>query len=389
MKKIISLLLVSVLLLSLAACGKGEKVKISNENINVPDKKVVIMVAPEAQYPEDYNAAKALAVQYPDKVIVNEYADSRVLVAGDPEIMKLSEEAAARKDVGAIIYARATQFTANAISAAKRVNNDIITIAVEPERNYETVTEKADLVLCADWGKYAGDIVEAAAERGAEYFLCFSFDAHMGKNPLYSQLRLALESKCEENGIEFVYDSSFDTNNAGGIETARLYVREAVARHCNPELSGEMGTENIVLFSTDSAVQQTLADIADKNGLIYICPSFPTAYNGVCELYDTKVPEKISDTDKFVTALKEAMNGEKGGSGRFSVYNYPLATDMLRGALAIAFDMLTGKTGFVNFNDRVPMRLIQAADDKKFSVELFPGEENVYECYAQGFEELN
>ena len=88
-----------------------------------------------------------------------------MLVAGDPEIITLSAEVAAQNDVGAIIYAGATQFTANAISAAKENNSNIITVAIEPERNFTSVEEKADLVITADWGKYADEIVANARGR--------------------------------------------------------------------------------------------------------------------------------------------------------------------------------------------------------------------------------
>ena len=58
-KKIIAAFLAAVLVLSLAACGKKEKEP--TEPIEAPTKKVAVLVAPEAQYPEDYKAAAELA----------------------------------------------------------------------------------------------------------------------------------------------------------------------------------------------------------------------------------------------------------------------------------------------------------------------------------------
>lgn len=388
MKKIISALLVVILVFALASCKKPENGTVSNEKVEIPDKKVAIMVAPEEQNPEFYHAAKMLSAKYPDNVIIKEYADSRVLVAGNPEIMTLSADVAAQNDVGAIIYAGATQFTANAISSAKVNNSNIITVAIEPERNFTSVEEKADLVITADWGKYADEIVSAAKETGAEYFLCFSIEAQINSNPIYTMLKSELTKKCGENGIKFVYDSSYDTNNSGGMEAARLYVREAVSRHCSEELNGEITTDNVVLFSTDSSVQSTLADIADKNGYIYISPSFPTAYSGINEVYNVAEPNDIHDTGKFVTSLKEAIKANADSKGRFSIYNFPLASTILEGSLNIVFDMLIGKTADVNFNERVPMRLIQSAGRKKFTVEQYPQKYNVYMCYTEGFENI-
>lgn len=386
MKKFISVLLIVMLAFVFVSCKKSDKVTASKEELIIPEKKVAVMIAPEEQNPEFYHAAKMLSAKYPDNVIIKEYADSRVLVAGNPEIMTLSADIAAQNDVGAIIYAGATQFTANAISSAKEKNSNIITVAIEPERNFTSVEEKADLVITADWGKYADEIVSAAKEIGAEYFLCFSIEAQINSNPIYTMLKSELTKKCEENGIEFIYDSSYDTNNAGGMEAARLYIKEAVSKHCDAELGGEVTNDNVVLFSTDSAVQSTLADIADKNGYIYISPSFPTAYSGINEIYNAAKPDNINDTGKFIASLKEAIKANADSKGRFSIYNFPLASTMLEGSLNIVFDMLIGKTADVNFNERVPMRLIQSADSNNFTVENYPQKYNVYMCYTEGFE---
>ena len=43
-----------------------------------------MLVAPEAQYPEDYKAAAELAAAYPEAVTVREYADSRILKGRQP-----------------------------------------------------------------------------------------------------------------------------------------------------------------------------------------------------------------------------------------------------------------------------------------------------------------
>ena len=171
-RRIIAATLAFVLVFSLAACKDNGK---TDADPVVPsEKKVAILVAPEAQYPEDYKAAAELAKEYPDKVIIKEYADSRVLKAGNPEIMTISEELAADSEIGAIIYARATQFTTNAISAAKAKNPDIVTVCVEPEESVDKISEAANLVLCADWAKAANDIVATAKQQGAKYLVVFS-----------------------------------------------------------------------------------------------------------------------------------------------------------------------------------------------------------------------
>ena len=241
-KKIIAVLLTAALILSFAACGKKEKEP--TEPIEAPTKKVAVLVAPEAQYPEDYKAAAELAAAYPEAVTVREYADSRILKAGNPEIMQLSEELAKDSSIGAIIYARATQYTSLAITAAKKINPDLVTACIEPEDSVDTLSQLSDVVFCADWNKAAQDIISTAKEAGAEYFVMFSFNRHITDNPFHAAERSYIEKACKDSGINFVYDNAVDPTFSGGIEKSQLYIKESVARLIN---NGNISGSNVVL----------------------------------------------------------------------------------------------------------------------------------------------
>lgn len=374
-KKIFALILALATVFSLAACNKDKSNK-QTEEVVVPEKKVAILVAPEAQYPEDYNAAKALAEKYPDKVVVKEYPDSRVLVAGDSKIITISEEIAKDKSFGAIIYARATQFTVDAINKAKKANPDILTVCLEPEESISRIAALTDLVICADWAKVAKDIVATAKAAKAEYFVMLSFNRHLD-NELYKGLRTAIEAACKESKITYVYDNAVDTNSAGGASTTVRYITEVIPRLINNK---KIAGENVAFFSTDSSVQAELVKQAEAKGFIYICPSFPTAYNGVNEVYTAKYDK---DTGAYVEAVKAAAAAKADGKGRLYSYSFPLATAMLEGALNSTFDMLGGKTTADNMSERVVMRLTDAAGSDKFSSGAYSEDyKNVFTAYA-------
>ncbi len=378
LKKIIAAFLAVTLILSFAACGKKEP----TEPIDLPQKKVAVLVAPKEQYPEDYLAAYELASAYPDNVIVKEYADSRILKAGNPPIMQLSQELAADSSVGAIVYARATQYTSLAISAAKKINPDLLTLCIEPEDLLDTVSSIADLVLCADWESAASDIISTAQKNGAKYFVMFSFNRHT-ENPLYAAEKSYFENICKENGITFIYDNSVDPTFSGGIEQSKLYVRESVARLvANKTVDGT----GIVLFSTDSSIQSTLVTVAQERGFMYICPSFPTAYNGVSESVDIELPEKVSDTASYIKALSAALPTDI--NGQLFAYSYPLASTLLGGAVITAFDMLNSKTVSENLSERISLRLGDLDKEGGLSVKAYKDYSNVFVCYRNGFEKL-
>lgn len=377
-KKIIAVLLALALVSVLAACGKKQP---KAEEVVVPEKKVAIIIAPEAEAPEEFKAAKEIAAKYPDNIIIKECADTRILVPGDSNVIKFAKDLAADKTVGAIIFDKASNFTSDAIREAKTINPEIRTICVEPECSIDALSEKADAVFCFDREKFANDIVGKAKEQGADSFLMFSFNRHITKNPLYAAEREYIEKACAAQDIKFKYDNAQDPFNAGGMAKAQLYVKEAVSRLIrNKDVEG-----NIAVYSTDSCVQSTLVSLAESKGLIYVSPAFPTLYLGAAEALKA---EKSDDPAAYLEALKKAAAENTGSKAKLSVYNYPLATKVLNASVNIAFDMLGAKTTAENLSERAAMRLNNEANDEKFTVEAYPDESliNVFEFYYPAYE---
>lgn len=398
-KKIIAALMALTMIFSLASCkgkdnptdettkaAKQPLADVTSQALNIPDKKVAILVAAESQYTEDYIAAKELEEKFPDKITVKEYPETSSLVAGDPEIMKISREIAGDSAYGAIIYARATHYTADSIRVAKEVNPDIKTICVEPEGSVDRLSKKADLVLCVDWVKAANDIVTSAKEQGAEYFLMFSHTRHIQGSSsldslvmLYATAKNAFETACEEQGISFVFDAAPDPTYSGGINDVNKYMREAVARQI---YQGNIDGKNVAVFSTDTFAQKELLKIADEREYIYISPSFPTAYDGLREAFEIKMPENIADVSTYVENAKASVSG----GARYSIYNYPLASVMLYTAVYTTFDILSEKATAENLGETVTMRANDCAGSDAFTIEAFSSYTNVYAVYRPAFE---
>ena len=382
MKKIISVMLICLFVLSFAACGKGGKAEKHSVELEIPDKKVAVLVAPESQYPEDYMAAKALEEQYPDNVVVREYADSRVLVPGDAEIITASAELAGDENIGALVYARATQFTLTAMRKAKEVNPDLYTVAIEPEQGMDLVGEVADLVIVTDWKKYANDIISTAVKMGAEYFVLFSYERQVAGNPLYAQMKKTLADECYSKSINFVYESVQDPNYAGGAEKTRFSVKQGVVKLFD---SKKIKGKNVALFSPDSCVQTTLVEECRDRDLIYVFPSFPTAYNGVCEVFKAQVPEDFTDLKTYKAAVTASVNAEEHG-GKFALFCGSFSGILVKGAVYSAFDLLAGKSDIGNVTDNAVIRLKDAAGKQKFTAEPYPSYEKTVKCHLAGLE---
>lgn len=400
LKRIIAAVLAFSMIFVLASC-KGKKdpaatkptseliASVTSEALNIPDKKIAILVAAEEQYPEDYRAAKQIEAAFPDKVTVREYPATVPLVAGDPEIMTISREIAADDSYGAIIYAKATQYTYDAVRAAKEVNPEIKTVCVEPEGSVDKLANSSELVICVDWVKAANDIVAQAKAQGAQYFIFFSHNRHISGNGaaddgiamLYATAKNAVSVACEEQGITFISDTAPDPIHSGGINAVNRYMREAIGRHAE---SYPLAEGNVALFSSDAFAQQELINIANEKGYIYISPSFPSAYNGISSVYDVAIPENIIDVDTYIESAKAAVDG----NAKFSIYSYPLATVMLYTAVYCTFDLLSGNTTAENLSDKVTMRATDCAANDGFTVETFGNYTNVFAVYCPAFEAL-
>ncbi|MBQ6267332.1 MAG: DUF3798 domain-containing protein [Clostridia bacterium] len=378
LKKILAAVLVLTLVFTLAACSKN-KVK-----VDLPEKKVAILVAPESQDPETYRRAKELEKTYSKNVVVREYPDSRVLKAGDPEIKKIAEELAADASIGALVFARATQFADISISAAKSANPALKILCVEPEQTLAKYAERSDFVFCCDWSKAAPAIIAQAKAQGAETFVMLSFDRQLNDNALTGGARVAFEEACKTQELKFYYESSLDPIFSGGISKAQQTLGEIVARmRKNQKLSNE----NVCFFSTDSSVQTALIEQAENNSFVYVSPAFPSIYSGVAELFpDLAAPESVKDTASFLTALKEAVAG-RASKARLAAYTFPLAATLLDAAVFTAFDLL-GETQAEDPTAQAITRLTEAGG-KDFAAAAFSENlPNVIVGYADGFETL-
>ena len=374
-RKVIAFLLAICLVFGLCACGKEIKT----------DKKTVILTAPKDEYPEDYAAAKALEAQHPDAVIHIELPDSRVLHPGDPEIVTVAQELAADPEVGAIIFARALRFSSLAIPKAKAVNPDLIIAAIEPEDDLDTVSTAADFVIACDWRAAAKEIVSAAKEAGAQYFVFFSFP-RLNQNPLAINEQKAFENECGAVGIKFILDNGNDPGGGytdeTGIVKAKDVIRERFLYLKNKE---KIEGENVVLFSADVTVQQTLVELADENGMIYICPEFPGVIGGAGYAYGVSLPDDMSSTKEYVSALKEAVKA-KSADARLYLYGFPLMTSFVNAAFYSVVNILQGSSD--SLADYVTEELKEAAKSRDFTVAQDDNASNVFYGYCPNIQKI-
>lgn len=362
-----------------------------SEEIPTTDKKIAVLVPAGEQFNEGIMAANMLQDEYSDNVIVKEYSNSYSLADNvGNNIVTVAGNVASDSSVGAVVFAKSTRLTSEAITAALAQNPELKIICIEPEDSVDALAAKSDLVLCVDWVSAAADIVSLAKAKGATQFLMMSFNRHLGTtaNPdnttlLASTVKSAIAMECEKQEIEFIYHNCPDPISADGINAVKKDIRDSLARY---KETGKVAEENVAVFSTDYFIQNELINIANENRYIYISPAFPTAYNGLKDLYSVALPENPYNTAGFKANLVSASAACKAGLG---FYNYPLETVLLTGAVHTAFDMLAGKTNSDNMADRITLRLNDAAASDEFTVKLFGSGNNVFAAYCPAYEAIN
>lgn len=394
-KRLIAFMLALALVFSFAACGKDKTpdaasttaAPVTSEPIPETEKKIAILLPAGSQFNEGSIAAKEIAAAYPDRVIIKEYDNSNVLLDNKNGIIDVSAEIAADSSVGAIVYAKASRSTSEAISAAKAVNPELLIACIEPEASVGTLASKSDFILCVDWVSAAKDIVANAKAQGAKYFVMTSFNRHIsgtsgdGESLLASTAKSAFNTACKEQKIEFIYHNAPDPISSGGTKAVVKDIRDGLARY---RASGKISGSDVAIFSTDCFIQNDIINIANENGYIYISPSFPSAFNGIADAYGVALPAGTAD----IAAYKASLAAAATGKARFGIYTYPLASTLIKSAVHILFDILAEKTNTDNLTERVTMRLTDAAANDKFTVKTFGGYGNVYAAYCPAFEVL-
>ncbi len=395
-KKITAALLVLTMIFTLASCAFLKKepaetpspaVPVISETVVTGDKKVAILLPAGTQFNEASLAAKHIQAAYSSNVIIKEYDNSYALSENKNNIIAVAEQAANDASVGAVVFAKATRLTSEAITAAKAINPDLKIICIEPEDSAEKIASKSDLVLCVDWVSAATDIVACAKAQGAEYFVMTSFNRHTSgqgsdnNSMLAATIKTAVTNECQKQEIKFIHLNTPDPISSGGKTAVIKEIRDTLKRY---DEDGTLSGENVAIFSTDYHIQDELIKIVNEKKYIYISPSFPSAYNGIGDYYEVTMPQNPYETANFKTIAASAATG----NAKLGYYNYSLETVLLTGAVHTAFDMLAGKTTSENLSERVNLRLNDASANSKFATKNFGGITNIFASYCPAFEKL-
>ena len=161
--------------------------------------KIGIMSSSVSQGEENYRSAIRLQEKYgEDKVIVDTFPANAV-AEQETTISKVMA-IASDPDVKAIVFNQAQDGTIAAIKKLKEVRDDVLTVACNPNEDYDEMATVADVVLCKDQLGFADQVANLAVSMGAKNFVHYSFPRHMSNQNIAKRCE-RMKEICEENGI--------------------------------------------------------------------------------------------------------------------------------------------------------------------------------------------
>ncbi|MGB4613777.1 MAG: DUF3798 domain-containing protein [Erysipelotrichaceae bacterium] len=186
MKKFLSVMLSLVLLLSIAGCsGSGDAPAAdsgSEETTESAGFKIGIVTGTVSQGEEEFRAAQNMIAKYGEDMIVHVTYPDKFAQETETTISQIAS-LASDPEVKVIVITQAVTGSAAAIDRVKETRDDILFILGAAHEDPDTVIPRADMILELDQLTRGKNIIELAAEMGAEVFIHYSFPRHMAMEP--------------------------------------------------------------------------------------------------------------------------------------------------------------------------------------------------------------
>lgn len=336
MKRFVCALLVLCMTLSLAAVAETNYSAIAADYMDF-DGKIGIMVGTVATSEEEYRTAEIWKETFgEDKVVIQNYPDNfmkeqettisnMLSLVSDPEIK-------------AVVFCQGVPGCTAAIEKAKEKRPDILYINCAPNEDPPVSAPVADVLIDVDWINKPITMADRAKEMGAETLIVYSFP-RMQSYAKNAYSVAAIEERCEELGIEYVYAVIPDPQSDAGQAGTQQYCLEDV-----PKMLEKYGPNtafwDINLFSSVAVIKALL----DAGEGIYMDSSQSSPFQGYPDAFGIEIPDDKKGDAEWIIEQLRAVCAEHGASGRFSVRSSPCMPNCLSMGVMYAARYIQGNT---------------------------------------------
>ena len=370
MKKIVSILLATAMVSTLAACGSGSKpaetkapeaqttaapaaseVKSTEaasseaaktDAEGTEDFHIGIVTGSVSQSEDDRRGAEAFQKMYGEDVVkLAIYPDNftEELETTIQTIVNLSDD----PQMKAIIVNQSVPGTTEAFRKIKESRPDIICIAGEGHEDLPEIGSAADLVCNNDFVARGYLIIRTAHELGCDTFVHISFPRHMAYETMSRRVAV-MKAACEEFGMKFVLETAPDPTSDVGVAGAQAYILEKV-----PEWVEKYG-KNAAYFCTNDAHTEPLLKQLLEFGGYFIEADLPSPLMGYPGALGIDLTAEAGDFDKILAKVESSIN-EKGGAGHFGTWAYSYGYTTSAGLAQHAMNVLKGESELDDIDD--------------------------------------
>lgn len=318
MKKLVSLLLVLMMVLSLAACSQpAEAPAPPSGDKEAFEGKIAIVTNTLSQNEEEYRSAELMVNTYGEDKIMHVLWPDNFMTEQEQMISTIAK-IGSDPDVKALIINQAVPGTNAAVDKLLETRDDMFIAYCTPQENPPDVAQRADLILNPDELKMGDNIPVQAQKLGAKTLVHYSFPRHMSIVMLSARRDLMI-AKCKEIGLEFYDATAPDPTSDVGVPGAQQFILEDV-----PKLVERFGKDT-AFFSTNCAMQTPLIKATVDEGAIYPQPCCPSPYHGYPSALG--IESTGYSVDAMANVISETAKAlkAKGVLGRFSTWPVPVA----------------------------------------------------------------
>ncbi|MGI6173763.1 MAG: DUF3798 domain-containing protein [Christensenellales bacterium] len=329
MKKLLSVLLIAMLLLSAFGAALAEAPAEGNW-------KIAVLTGTTSQGEEEFRAAEKLKELYGDRVVTDTYPDN---FASEQEVTIGKLEAFAQDpDVKAIIIVQGVQGVTAAYTKIREIRPDILLIVGVPAEDPWMIAPVSDIVFQADEISMGPQIIDTLVKWDVDVFVHYSFARHLGYESIANRLAI-FQELCELEGIELVQRDAPDPSSEGAA-TAQQFILEDV-----PLVMQEYAGKKVGFFTTNCGMQVALQmAILDQDAAFYPLPCCPSPFHGFPEAFGiTANAEDYADMEGYIGKLAAFLD-EHGAIGRYSTWAVPVNMSMIYGSAEYAMKYIAGET---------------------------------------------
>lgn len=332
MKRKISLLLTTLIVIMTVGCRSNTKTTSTPENSNY---KIGIITGTVSQGEEEYQAAQNMIAEYgADKIVTATYPDnfSTETEATIAQVVGLASDA----EVKAIVFVQAVPGAAAAIDKVRETRPDMLFIAGVVAEDPATIASKADIALLVDEISMGTTVIEQAAKQGAKTFVHVSFARHLSYATIAARREL-FESTCKKLGIEYVEATAPDPTGDAGVSGAQQWIIENI-----PEYVKQYGKDT-AFFSTNCSMQEPLLRTIAEQKAIFPQQCCPSPYHGFPAAMGIDVTGHEGDVKYMLDSITTKV-AEYENTGRMSTWSVPVNMLMVESGVKYAIEFCEGRT---------------------------------------------